>query len=186
MAWQDFPQYGISVKNMIFQNSCFPCSLHMILRNLDKSRFAPSDEFETMWNTFQQESTGKSLDEMGVLTEEIEIFLDKTPMEGFTWTVFRPADDSQATLDQANNLLNEYEGVIIGVGHATIILKSQKGYTHYLTSKLIEEDYISPDTAVTAQLIKADAGDEVAVRFDGVNNHDFMAVGTVAAFIKRV
>ena len=134
-------------KTMKYENSCFPCSLHMVLANLGYIGYKYEYEsvIEDLWNTFH-----KDLNKSAPNEKQVHEYLMKTPyLDGkaslYTPTSFQNRESAQAVCDKLKSIVlkeRKNVGMVAGVGHAHVFYKKgNKGYMHVHPSP--DEDFIT-------------------------------------------
>lgn len=133
-------------KTMDYQNSCFPCSLHIILANLGYVP-AQNNTIETLWNGFHNQN-GSNLNMTAPNEGQVHEYISKTPEVGNRGVVFSPTmfgnqADTQAVRNRINQEFIQYNGavgMIFGIGHAEVFYKyaNTNQVIHYKPSTIIE------------------------------------------------
>lgn len=117
MPWSN--QYGFNYKNMVFQNSCFPNCLQMVLANF--GTYSRNDILENQWDALQ-------------VAHHLPGLAAQAPNE----------DDvnRQALEQETQHYLADYSAMIIGVGHATVIYRTTTGFVHVIPSPDINQVHV--------------------------------------------
>ncbi len=135
--WYKFDKF-FAFKEMKYQNSCFPCSVHTILANLG---YLPSQgsEVEDLWNRMHKGGLDKSApNEM-----QIHHYLARTFELGARGSVHTPMnfttmEDTELvkSLITKNFLgLDRPVGLVAGVGHAEVFFRTKEGrFIHFKPS----------------------------------------------------
>lgn len=124
-------------KEMKYENSCFPCSLHVILVNLGYIGYKYGNEsvIEDLWNTFHKDLNKSAPNEL-----QIHSYLMNTPyLDGrnslYTPTSFLTKVDAENVCEKLKYLFfkqRKQVGMIAGIGHAHVFFKqSNKKYMHF-------------------------------------------------------
>jgi hypothetical protein len=181
-------------KEMLYTYSCYPCSLHVILKNLGIFKKTNS-EIEESWNEklIQNRTDHKGLAEDGVTKDEIDEFLAHTDqIRGKVYN--SPKMETQKTQAQntANSVLNDVierfiraeglAGLIIGVEHARVVYKTKSGkFIYYNPSPEIKSENVKTYTRATVNTVESDDHKfAIQIHFD---NDDEILVGDIITII---
>ena len=185
MPWAQ--QNNFRYKTMAYQQSCFPCSLHMVLRNL--GRYRETNEIEDNWNQLQTGDNRPNLNEAAPNEDDIHRNVAQTPLQGAGSRIITPAMlgpdlDQQAFNQEAQNFFNDFAGMIIGVGHATVVYKkADNRYVYVRPAPDIDNTQIEEDNQVQLDVIQGVDG-SFALRIRGVNNVNFEVVGNFIMLLR--
>lgn len=168
--WDQFENF--KYKTMKYQQSCFPCSLQVILCNL--GYVAQDDSIEDYWNRIHIENTGSSLVQQAPTEQQVHSYLARTPELGNSGVIFSPTNFGRDTIDEIvervkRDFINATApvGMIAGIGHANVFFKDTANKMYHLNP--------SPDRADTcvervynlqADSVQSTTGDEWAVRLN--------------------
>lgn len=118
-------------KEMKYENSCFPCSLHTILANLKYVGYKGKEEtiIEDLWDTFHGDLNKSAPNE-----EQVHMYLSNTPFlcgraSLYTPTSFLNKEAAQAICEKIKNMFIKSRkpvGMIAGIGHAHVFYKMNK------------------------------------------------------------
>lgn len=124
-------------KEMKYNNSCFPCSLHVILSNLKYVGYRGKDEtvIEDLWNEFHKDLNKTAPNEI-----EVHQYLSNTPYLFGRGVLYTPTSFQNKAVAQniCERIRKDFlqsrksAGLIAGIGHAEVFYKNgTKGYIHF-------------------------------------------------------
>lgn len=125
-------QNGLDYKEMKYQNSCYPCSLQIILANLG---YAGKDEsIEDLWDRLHRRYDSNGLNHSAPNEQQVHEYLAATPQWGNRGVVYSPTFMQGETMPQiAERIIRDFikkkgpVGMIAGIGHATVFFKKADG-----------------------------------------------------------
>lgn len=138
--------FGIATKSfryktMRYEQSCFPCSLHVILRNMFPGGVPEDDGIERLWNTLQQDRGKPTLDQAPPNEDDVHRNLQRTPqfinrisrMKFISPTSFQMNFTTETFEHHLNVFLSDpYRAALIGDAHATVLFKVQNNiFIHF-------------------------------------------------------
>ncbi|MGX5028825.1 hypothetical protein ACWKYF_18080 [Enterobacter asburiae] len=143
MPWLN--QYGFNYKNMVFQNSCFPNCLQMVLANFGS--YSRNDILENQWDTLQVAHHLPGLAAQAPNEDDVNRNLARTDLKGAGCRIITPSMlgdyvNRQALEQEAQHYLADYSAMIIGVGHATVIYRTSTGFVHVIPSPDINQVHV--------------------------------------------
>lgn len=174
---------GFYVKEMKYQNSCFPCSLHVLLANLGREGL--DERIEDLWNEF----SGNTLNTSAPNETQVATYFKDTQLgDGvklITPSMFSDKDVTKNFLDESIDRMMNFEnspaGLVIGVEHATVIFKDARGkYYYYFTSQKIE-GYFVEEIEIGGMIWDRDTGSIVVKMIE--NEKESVVGGTFVALV---
>jgi len=187
MWWIDTAT-GFHCKTMAYSKSCFPCSLHLVLRNLGQP-IAEDDSLEQAWNQMQLDAGKKELN--AAAPDEIDVHRNfgATRMLG-SGIIITPAflaldnASDKEILDKVDSYFSSPKaGMVIGLSHAGIVFKMRNDlyvFVHVSPDKEYVE--VQSDSKIKFTVVKDDKSKYILV--NGVNNDQFKVAGNFCAIIK--
>lgn len=131
-----YQKNGFLYKEMKYQNSCFPCSLHVILANLNIIGHQKCEEtvIEDLWNKMHKDLNKSAPNEL-----QVHEYLSNTlQFSGsgviFTPTNFKKKQDAQKILKRVkDSFLSKTDkvGMIAGINHAEVFYKDKSKMIHF-------------------------------------------------------
>lgn len=169
--WDTIEQFNF--KTMRYQQSCFPCSLQVILNNL--GYVGRDDSIEEYWEQLHIENTGRSLTQQAPTEEQVHSYIARTPELGNRGVVFSPTNFGQDTINEIVGKVNRDfvhatgpVGMIAGIGHAKVFFKDANNRVYHLNpSPDRENTYVRRVENLQAEAIVSDDETEWAVRLSG-------------------
>lgn len=128
---------GLSYKTMAYFNSCFPCSLHVILANLGYVR-AEGDGIEDLWNGFHGDLNRTAPNEM-----QVHDYVRRTSELGGRGVLYTPLSfGAEADVRRVGERLRRDfvratrpVGLIAGLGHAEVFFRTKRdAFFHFKPS----------------------------------------------------
>ncbi|OUO90615.1 hypothetical protein B5F40_06585 [Gordonibacter sp. An230] len=120
---------GFSFKTMAYFNSCFPCSLHVVLANLGYMQ-AKGDEIESMWNGFHGDLNRTAPNEM-----QVHDYVRRTIELGNRGVLYTPLSfaterDVRGVGERVRRefaLASKPVGLMAGLHHAEVFFRTKRG-----------------------------------------------------------
>lgn len=124
---------GFSYKNMAYFNSCFPCSVHVVLANLGYLT-ASGQQIEDLWNRFHGDLNRTAPNE-----REVHSYLQRTDDLAGRGVLYTPTSfaDRKGTERIAERLKRDFMGsgkavgMVAGLGHAEVFFRTRKGTAYH-------------------------------------------------------
>jgi len=185
MWWNDLTT-GFHCKTMAYSQSCFPCSLHLVLRNLGQN-IAQDDSLEQAWNQMQLDANKGDLNTAAPDELDVHRNFGATPMPN-SGIIISPAFlAGNATDQEIVNKVNSYfsspkAGMVIGVAHANIVFKmGSNKYVFVHVSPDRGSVYVESDSNITVSVVRSNQSR--AIRVNGGSNTGFVVAGNFCAII---
>ena len=179
MPW--YTQYGITYKEMAYQQSCFPCCLHIALYNLGKVRM--EDAIEDRWNELQlaahpnQGLATNAPDALDIIRNIPQTAFATTAMKLITPEMMNAATSETKALDLVAGFVNgTYKAMVLGLAHANVFLRSGTDYVQVKVSPDINPDYVERSAGLNVGVLTAPNGDK-AIEVKSGFNADFNHLG---------
>lgn len=186
MPWNKNPNTAPYYKSMKYASSCFPCSLHVVLKNL-KSNTQIDDSIEDLLNNLQIKDGVSGLDAQAPDENAVHRLVAQPPLNGAGCSIITPTMlrniDAESFQQQAQSMFNDYKGMVIGIGHATVIYKTATSYVHIQTSRKITNTYIETDDQINISVVPGDVN-KYAVRIQGHTNKHFGGTGNFIMLLR--
>jgi len=186
MWWID-KNTGFHCKTMAYNQSCFPCSLHLVLRNLGQP-IAEDDSLEQAWNQMQLNAGKKDLNAAAPDETDVHRNFGATKMLG-SGIIITPAflaldnASDKEILDKVDSHFSSpMAGMVIGLSHAGIIFKMAKDlfvFVHVSPEKGNVD--VESDSEIKFTVQQDDKSKYIVVK--GVNNAHFSVGGNFCAMI---
>lgn len=186
MWWID-KATGFHCKTMAYNQSCFPCSLHLVLRNLGRT-IAEDDSLEQAWNQMQIKAGQKDLNTAAPDELDVHRNFGATKMLG-SGIIISPAflaldnASDKEILDKVESYFSsKMAGMVIGLSHAGIVFKM--GSDKYVFVHVSpDEQYVEVqfDSKIVFSVGKDDTSKYILV--NGANNDQFKVAGNFCAII---
>lgn len=196
MAWASHRVssfFGITTKSfryktMAYSQSCFPCSLHVILRNMFPGSVPEDDSIERLWNTLQHQQHNQTLNQAPPNENDVHRNLPRTPqfinrinrMKFISPTSFQLNFTAQTFQHHLNVFLSDqYRAALIGDAHATVLFKVQNNiFIHFNPSPTQAGCHIARSATLDLQPVPDQHPNQfIGARFTG-DNPDFVHGGT--------
>ena len=186
MWWID-KNTGFHCKTMAYTQSCFPCSLHLVLRNLGQP-IAEDDSLEQAWNQMQLNAGKQALDAEAPDELDVHRNFGATKMLG-SGIIISPAflNQGDATDKEILDKVCGYfasprAGMVIGLSHAGIVFKMRDDLFVFVHVSKDEKGVdVQSDSEVVFEVVKDTEGRAVRVR--GKNKGRLVVAGDFCAII---
>jgi hypothetical protein len=158
----------------------------MVLRNL--GRYGETNEIENNWNQLQINNNRPNLNEAAPNEDDIHRNIAGTQLETsgkIITPIFLGLDlDVPAFTQEAQNYFHKFTGMIIGVGHATVVYKKvDDSYVYVRPAPNFDDTRIQEDDQVQLEVIQGVDG-SYALRVRGAHNEDFEVVGNFIMLLR--
>lgn len=178
---------GFHCKTMSYNQSCFPCSLHLVLRNLGRT-IAEDDSLEQAWNQMQLKAGKKDLDNAAPDELDVHRNFGATKMLG-SGIIISPAflaldnaSDKEILAKVDSYFSSPMAGMVIGLSHANIVFKAKDDlYVFVHVSPDESSVYVESDDKITFTVVQDAQSKGILVK--GASNKNFVVAGNFCAII---
>jgi hypothetical protein len=186
MSW--YSTSNVRYKTMKYNQSCFPCSLHIILKNLGK--VAESDAIEDLWDRLQVLNGKSGLNAAAPTEDDVHRNIAQTPqLKGVGCRIISPSMlgpslSLQILSTESASFLDQYTGMVIGIAHATVVYKLPSNrFLWVKVSPELDSTDVAEASGVRMDALSDDDGNKV-VRVEGTDNEDFRIAGNFIMLLR--
>lgn len=179
---------GFHYKTMKYQQSCFPCCLHVLLANLN---LVPRDDsIEDLWERILSSETQENrttdrdyrLNRNAPNEREVHICISRQNyLSGLSIRLITPTMlEKKFREEELNEVCQKFSrsrGMVIGIGHAHVVYRLGSDYVLLKPSPESDSTSVVFDNKIEATMIQSTDKEGYALSLQGKKNQDFSIAG---------